>query len=518
MHQFQIQSALRGRGLFILPLVIAACPIGAYGASIVSVPGGNTCLEAPAGAGARSQLQLAACNGNDSQQFEFQADGLIRFKSFCVDAWGLGFDGDPIALWFCHGLSNQRWTRTSAGEIRSGNGRCINTPAGSSGSKATHWGCTGAAGQKWTLLYRSPQPAQGVSGTDACAVRQVAPSPESGLTVWSPDGTQYLVNRVDAAGIPQIYVGQKGGSPPICITCRERPNGPKPGKFKMQPRWHPSGRWIVLAAEQESYAAPFYVSPQIVEGWLQSGIWVDMYATTPDGSQWFKLQDFGPQNKADGYTGVAFTPDGTNAVWAQIVDGNVFAYGFGRWELMIAQFREVNGVPSLVNLRNITPPDTYWIEPGNFSPNGRDLLLTADQGFPNHAKVEGQDQYVLDIHTGVMTNLTKSPAIWDEHGVYSPDGEKILFMSSYPYRSEPNSSTMLGLKTEFMTMDKDGSNLRQVTHFNVPGYQESSYSGSVAANGEWSPDGKSISVLNLFFPKYKSWQVEFEGNCGARPR
>ena len=485
-------------------------------ASVQTVLSGNTCLEVPAGGGAGSQLQLAACNGSDSQQFEFQPDGLIRFKSFCIDAWGFGQNGDPIALWFCHGLSNQRWTRTSGGEIRSGNGRCINTAAGAAGSKVTHWTCTGGSGQKWTLTYLPVQPANGLTGTDACTVRQVAPSPDSGLTMWSPDGTSYLVNREDSAGIPQIYVGKKGGGAPVCITCTDRPNGPTAGKFKMQPRWHPSGRWIVLAAEQESFDKPFYVTPQVVEGWLQSGIWVDMYATTPDGSRWFKLQDFGPQNKAKGFTGVAFTPDGKKGVWAQIVDGNVFAYSFGRWELIMADFREVNGVPSMVNLRNITPPDTYWIEPGNFAPNGKDLLVTADQGFVNHAKVEGQDQYVLDIDTGVMTNLTNSPAVWDEHGVFSPDGGKILFMSSYPYRSEPNSSTMLGLKTEFMIMDKDGSNMRQLTHFNVPGYRESSYSGSVAAIGEWSPDGTSISVLNLFFPKYKSWEIEFNANCGAQ--
>jgi hypothetical protein len=38
-----------------------------------------------------------------------------------------------------------------------------------------------------------------------------------------------------------------------------------------------------------------------------------------------------------------------------------------------------------------------------------------------------------------------------------------------------------------MMMDKDGSNVRQISHFNEPGYAESSYSGSVAAIGEWGP-------------------------------
>ena len=350
--------------------------------------------------------------------------------------------------------------------------------------------------------------------SDPCAVNSFRPASQGGITIWSPDGGRYLVNKEDPSGISQIYVGQKGDAVPVCISCTDKPNGPTAKKRKMQPHWHPSGRWIVLAAEQEKFDPPLLSTPELIEGWLQSGIWVDMYATTPDGSSWFKLQDFGPSNKADGFTGVAFTPDGRKGVWAQIVDGNIFAYTFGKWELILADFQEVNGVPSFTNLRNITPPDTYWVEPGNFSPNGKDLLLTADQGFPDHAHVEGQDQYILDIVTGQMTNLTRSATIWDEHGVFSPDGQTILFMSSYPFRSDPRASTTLFLKTEFMLMDKDGSNLRQISHFNQAGFAESGV--GVAAVGVWNPDGTTVSALNLLFPKYDSWEIKFEGNCGKR--
>jgi Tol biopolymer transport system component len=114
-----------------------------------------------------------------------------------------------------------------------------------------------------------------------------------------------------------------------------------------------------------------------------------------------------------------------------------------------------------------------------------------------------------------MTNLTKSPTIWDEHGVFSPDGEKILFMSSMPYRSEPLASTILGLKTEFFIMNKNGSNLQQISQFNRPGAAEYTSKFVVAANGEWTPDGSTLSVINLFFPKYDSWEISFQGNCGT---
>jgi len=285
----------------------------------------------------------------------------------------------------------------------------------------------------------------------------------------------------------------------------------------MQPHWHPSGRWIVLAVEQENFARPLFATPQMIEGWLQSGLWVDMWITTPNGSVWYKLQDFGASNPADGFSGVAFTPNGRSAVWAQIVDGNVFAYTFGKWRLILADFQEVNGVPRVTNLRDITPPNTYWVEPGNFSPNGTDLVLTADTGFPDHAQVQGQDQYVLDVFTGKITNLTNSPAIWDEHGVFSPDGQKIFFMSAYPYKAYPWTSNALFLKTEFMMVNKDGSDLKQITHFNEWGYPEFSWSGSVAANANWNPRGAYLSAQSLFFPNYKAWEIDFAGNCGNQP-
>ncbi len=498
----------------LIPFLMMAAAPEAEGAVIRSGLAANTCLEVPANAGWGTQLQVAACNGSTTQSFDLTADGRIKSGTWCVDASleSVWRDNAPVSLFYCHGGANQQWTRTAAGEIKGLAGKCVS--ASGAMSKVVMWTCLSGTAQRWTVSEPVTAPLTAAPVSDACAVQQIRPATHGGLTVWSPDGTRYLVNKEDANGIAQIYVGKKGESP-ACITCTDKVNGPSAKKMKMQPRWHPSGRWIVLAAEQESFVKPFYATPEVVEGWLQSGIWVDMFVTTPDGMNWRKLQDFGPQNIADGYTGVAFTPDGKKGVWAQIISGNILAYQFGRWELMLADFQEVNGMLTIGSIRNITPPDTFWLEPGNFSPNGKDLILTADQGFPNHAQVQGQDQFILDITTGQMTNLTKTPDIWDEHGTFSPDGKKIMFMSSYPYRSNPAMSTTLFLKTEFMMMDSDGSNLRQVTHFNAPGYAESSTAGSVAANGAWSPDGKTFTGLNLFFPKYKSWEIEFAGNCGA---
>jgi Tol biopolymer transport system component len=354
-----------------------------------------------------------------------------------------------------------------------------------------------------------------------CRVREIKRAAD-GLRVPSPDGKQYVVSSKDAQGVYQVYVGKLGSDKPVCISGTERPGSPKVKRHKMQVNWHPSGQWIIMAAERDEDTKPFWTrrgfpgTQDLAEGLLQCGLWTNIYAAKPDGSRWFRLSDFGPAPKADGFTGVAFTPDGKKGVWAQIVDGNTFKYTFGKWQLILADFQVDNsGIPSFTNLKNISPKGANWLEPGNFSPDGKSLLITADIGFPDPAHVEGMDQFILDVRSGKVTNLTNSPKTWDEHGVFSPNGEKILFMSSYPYRNDPKAHHVLGLKTEFMLVNKDGSGLQQLTHFNQPGYPEYSKNGSVAANGVWSPDGRSIDVLSLHFPGYETWTIRFDGPCGG---
>jgi Tol biopolymer transport system component len=347
--------------------------------------------------------------------------------------------------------------------------------------------------------------AQPDGGNPSCAV-ELTRDP-GGLVVWSPDSKQYVVNKQDASGVYQLYVGNAGADP-VCITCVQRPNGPAPNLQKFQPHWHPSGEWIELAGEMPHFAPPLFHSLYL--GWMECGLGMNIYMTRPDGSQWYRLTNFVKSRPPSGFTGVAFTPDGKKGVWAQIVSGDVFKYALGKWRLILADFQETNGVPSLTNLTDITPAGATWIEPGNFAPDNKSLLITADIGLKNP---QGMDQFILDIATGSITNLTNSPKVWDEHGVFSPDGKKIFFMSSYPFRAAPRSDWAIFLKTEFMMMDRDGKNLEQLTHFNYPGYPESNrpHRGSVAANGEWSPDGKQISALNLFFPKYEAWTLSFSG-------
>jgi Tol biopolymer transport system component len=348
----------------------------------------------------------------------------------------------------------------------------------------------------------------------ACAVAELKKSDAGGVIVPSPDGKRYLVNKEDERGIGQIYIGDAGQSEVACLTCTERPGGPKRERYKMQPTWHPSGRWIFVPVERDTYSRPPILgwSRRYVKGQLRNGLWTNMYAMSPDGAQWHRLTDFRSRVKgvADGFTGPAITHDGKQAAWSQIVDGNVLVYTFGRWELILADFEERDGIPRLVNRRNITPEGMHWNEIGNFHPDGESLLLTGSV----ERDARGMDQYILNIRTKALTNLTNSPTVWDEHGRFSPNGEKIIFMSAYPYRDDPTSSRILSIRTEFMLMDRTGSNLTQLTRFRSPGYPESG-KGGIAANPVWHPDGRSAYLRTLFFPDYVDWTIVFRGACGG---
>lgn len=353
------------------------------------------------------------------------------------------------------------------------------------------------------------------SGTpeqDPCAVVEIVRNPANDTYIWSPDSSKFLECKKDSAGVFQIYVGAKGAAQPSCISL----NGPNTktklwsARNKMQVLWHPSGEWIICAVEKEKYNEEWLKGTKngqkLIEGWLQCGLWMDIWAVKPDGSKLCLLA-----TTVHGMTGPAFTPDGKKCVWAEALDSaNLMKDKFGRWRLMLSEFGiDQQGNACFTSSKNINPKGATWVEPGNFAPDGKRVLLSSDIGMTD---ARGQDQFILDITTGNIINLTHSPKVWDEHGIFSPDGKKILFMSSYPYRSEKNSYKVASIKTEFMLMNDDGSNLQQLTHFRTKGYPE--YHDGIAAIGFFSNDGKTIYAQTLTFPTNNFWIIRVKGPCG----
>ncbi|MEV0214461.1 ricin-type beta-trefoil lectin domain protein [Micromonospora sp. ALFpr18c] len=60
--------------------------------------------------------------------------------------------GALTIIWDCHGGTNQRWTRTAAGELRVYGDRCLDVNGGASadGTRVQLWTCNGTGVQRWS--------------------------------------------------------------------------------------------------------------------------------------------------------------------------------------------------------------------------------------------------------------------------------------------------------------------------------------------------------------------------------
>ncbi len=353
--------------------------------------------------------------------------------------------------------------------------------------------------------------------------------------IWSPDSSKFLINKQDTAGVYQIYLGYKGSTKPlICISYKDT-TGNCCGilrrwhqRNKLQVHWHPSGKWVICVVEREWYNELTYTPYSLLLTFLECGWKTDMWACTPTGDHWYQLEPT-ISAQGNGVVGPVFTPDGKRAAWAQEQDSSKTTDVFGLWYMMRSDFVDTGATgPAFIKTTNINPPGSRWIEPGNFSPDGKYLMISSDIGMTN---AQGQDQFVLNINTLHTFNLTNSPKIWDEHGFFSPDGHKIIFMSSYPYKSDTNSNKTTSIKTEFMLIDAVYPDsvmtlnpcdsvyypgLEQLTHFCVPGYPEyAKPTNGIAAAGFWSHDGSKFYGQDLISGYlYDNWIVVFNGSCG----
>jgi lysophospholipase L1-like esterase len=72
----------------------------------------------------------------------------------CLDVSGVSTTpGAQVHLWGCHGGTNQRWTRTAAGELRVYGDRCLDVDGNrtANGTKIQIWTCNGTTAQRFTF-------------------------------------------------------------------------------------------------------------------------------------------------------------------------------------------------------------------------------------------------------------------------------------------------------------------------------------------------------------------------------
>jgi len=101
---------------------------------------------------------------------------------------------------------------------------------------------------------------------------------------------------------------------------------------------------------------------------------------------------------------------------------------------------------------------------------------------------------LLDLFTGVATELTTTTSTWNEHAQVRPDGKRIVWVSSQGYPFVPVANWEDTLATDLWMMNPDGSGKRQLTFFNTPGMPEYKGGRVILSDGSWNPAGDQYVV------------------------
>ncbi|MBE3016088.1 ThuA domain-containing protein [Microbispora sp. NEAU-D428] len=102
-----------------------------------------------------AQTQIWDCNGQNNQKWTSTSAGELRvYGNKCLDVNGAGTaDGTSVIIWDCNGQNNQKWRFNADGSITAvGANKCLNVSGTANGTKAQIWTCNGQNNQKWTRV------------------------------------------------------------------------------------------------------------------------------------------------------------------------------------------------------------------------------------------------------------------------------------------------------------------------------------------------------------------------------
>lgn len=228
-----------------------------------------------------------------------------------------------------------------------------------------------------------------------------------------------------------IYSSTLSGAEKKCLTCT------LPGRHQV-PVTQPHGPWILFhswSGHSVGVGAPGF-----------GGIGSDLWVMTRDGTRHTNLtQSHEFHDNFHAY----WSPDGRYLVWTAL-NWNEADGGNGRSDVRVARF-DPNG-PRLLDERVVRPGNGHWYETQWWAPDGSGFLYTETTDsavnpelffcrLPDRANSKCRP-----------VRLTVNPA-WDEQAIFTPDMNKIIFMSSRNLPGAHNdwamAAQLLGLPAEY---------------------------------------------------------------------
>ncbi len=348
-------------------------------------------------------------------------------------------------------------------------------------------------------------PVTGLSNEDIF-VHQVTLLKEGGQSVsWAPNPKRILLSRRSVDRYYRVFVLNSEGIG-RCLTL-----GMQGGRLhRANASWYPTGEYVVFTAQNPG--SPY--KPALPGMGLNSNIWL----TDAGGNSFWQLTHIVTSfTRPKGVVLPYFSPDGRRLFWAgNTGEWDPEKHAWGERALYLADFKfDDKGVPHLSNQRKLQPGERRdFYESHGFSPDGSQLLFSANPG--KDQTVYGMDICVLDVKSMKMTNLTDTPAVWDEYAAFSPDGRKIVWASNANQDVQVPTFGVRDwkrfLRSEVWIMDRNGAHPRQLTHFNTRGFPEYVGRRSFIGGLAWGPDNRRLAVIvNTASPptiKAKTYLVE----------
>ena len=239
-----------------------------------------------------------------------------------------------------------------------------------------------------------------------------------------------MIRDEDGDGQVNVYRSTLDGGEKVCLTCG------LPGRHQV-PVAQPHGRWVLFhswSGHAVTVGGPGF-------GGLGSDVWV----MTQDGEQRTNLT---PSSEFHDNFHAYWSPDGRWIVWTSL-NWNADEGGNGRSDVRVARF-DPSG-PRLVDERIVRPGNGHWYETQWWAPDGSGFLYTETV---DHAvdpelffcrlpeRARGKCRPV---------RLTNDPA-WDEQAIFTPDMDRIIFMSS---RNLPGAHNDWALVARFLDLPAD---------------------------------------------------------------
>lgn len=296
----------------------------------------------------------------------------------------------------------------------------------------------------------------------------------NGLGVdWCP-ATNLIAYDVQVDGGPYtIHVVNPDGSGDRILS--QRVPG-LPTRTVASPAWYPDGSWLVASVEKQDHPGS---SSSATPGW---GGYTDLWAIAADGTWCTQLTNT-PDDSNHGTIGGHCSRDGHHLVWTEMEAApDLFdpRQLFGSWVVKVADITLSGGRPQLTNVRIIQPGGVACMnEAYGFSPDSTRVLFASCWNQPS--------VWTLQIWTAALDGSGLTPVTQDgnynEHAVYTPDGQHIVWMTN-------RSSTLGG--TDWWMMDPDGSHPTRLTTFNEPGSPQCTGAAQWAGLVTFAPDGSGF--------------------------